>query len=394
MKKTGFILLFLLTTLFASAQKLGILTTATMADSNTNVVITQYDPGSGLYTSYKCPLNLIKNFIAFVGNYPLATTIDSNVKLLGHSGSGPDSAYPYPLLAATILTDTPAALNIYNTNGTLTANRLLQFNLYNLEFYTNAGSFFGLLHPVSGGDTSWNFSPNEMLLRTNYNTSLLLTQNTSTLAAGQGFFEINQPSASVCVGYYQAGTAFVNMNSTPSQSRIVFGVHGSDLMAVDSAAQQVQVTSDSGLYVNGYRFPLAAGSNGNTIITDGSGHLSFGNPVFTVVAQADSLAQTIQKTLATYTTPSIGTFEINGYINVTAIATDVINFKIIFTDENSVNHTINFSSISTTGYYPFTSGGSLRVKSGTTITTSVGFTTGGGTVIYDAGSTIIQTQNN
>lgn len=106
------------------------------------------------------------------------------------------------------------------------------------------------------------------------------------------------------------------------------------------------------------------------------------------MASVDTAAQTTAITLTTLTSDvSNSTYDIGGYINPTAIATDVIQLQCTYTDQNSNSQTVSWSNISAVGnsaYSPVT----IRVKGGTTITLKTNLSTGGGTITYDAGGYI------
>jgi hypothetical protein len=95
--------------------------------------------------------------------------------------------------------------------------------------------------------------------------------------------------------------------------------------------------------------------------------------------------------LVSYTPAATGTFEVGGYVNITAVVTDVLAMQVVYTDENgSGPYTINLlAGIATTGNNsapatPFRCGG------GTSITVKVTLSIGGGTVTFDAGAFIRQ----
>jgi hypothetical protein len=83
---------------------------------------------------------------------------------------------------------------------------------------------------------------------------------------------------------------------------------------------------------------------------------------------------------------STATYVIDGYLNVTAISTDVIQAQCTYTDENNNAQTLSFSNISTTGNNSFHA--TIRAKASTAITLKTNLSTGGGTVTFDAGGYI------
>jgi hypothetical protein len=77
------------------------------------------------------------------------------------------------------------------------------------------------------------------------------------------------------------------------------------------------------------------------------------------------------------------TYSVFGFLNVTALATDVIQPKVIFTDEKGVVQTLSLgSSISSTGFnsIPYTT---IRAKGGTVVDVTNTLTTGIGSITYD-----------
>lgn len=115
-------------------------------------------------------------------------------------------------------------------------------------------------------------------------------------------------------------------------------------------------------------------------------------------AKNDLTAQTTVGTVTSYAVPgsgSFGTFEVGGYINTTAVTTDVIVLQISYTDENNTSRTQNlYVPGATTGVSTVSSNGfptvTLRVKQGTTITVATLLTTSGGSITFDAGAKISQ----
>jgi hypothetical protein len=109
-----------------------------------------------------------------------------------------------------------------------------------------------------------------------------------------------------------------------------------------------------------------------------------------IKATSDLTDQTAVGNITTFTVgASNATFDVSGYINVTAIATDIIAGQITYTDENSNVVTTTYSNISTTGNNSFSSG-KIRCKSGTAITAKTTLTTGLGTITFDTGARIVQ----
>lgn len=117
-----------------------------------------------------------------------------------------------------------------------------------------------------------------------------------------------------------------------------------------------------------------------------------------ITGKADLTGQTGAVTVTTYAVPgstTFNTFEVGGYITVTAVSLDVIQLKVTWTDETSTSRTQNFfvqgatTGVSVTGangYSPI----DIRVLKGTTITVATVLTTGTGSITYDVGALITQ----
>lgn len=114
-----------------------------------------------------------------------------------------------------------------------------------------------------------------------------------------------------------------------------------------------------------------------------------------VVASADLTGQTTAvASVAAFTTAADGTYRVGGYLVITAVVTDVINFQVTWTDETNTSRTQTFAvmgtttpNLSSTGFYPFNEA-EIRVKASTTITVATVLTTGIGSITYDVGATI------
>jgi|GEM_PF-5927919 len=113
-----------------------------------------------------------------------------------------------------------------------------------------------------------------------------------------------------------------------------------------------------------------------------------------ILATAAS-ANLTSKTTATTTVVSFAngasaaSYKVGGYLTVNSVTTDVINMRIVWTDENSNVQTFNYSNISTIGYNNLAEL-NIRVKASTTITVSTILTTSSGSINYDVGASIMQ----
>lgn len=110
-----------------------------------------------------------------------------------------------------------------------------------------------------------------------------------------------------------------------------------------------------------------------------------------VVASADTTGQTSAvNPVCTFTPGSNGTFEVGGYLTVTAVATDVITLEVTYTDETNTGRTlILLSGISTTGVNNASSM-TIRAKAANAITVKTVLTVSSGSITYDVGAWIRQ----
>jgi lysophospholipase L1-like esterase len=139
--------------------------------------------------------------------------------------------------------------------------------------------------------------------------------------------------------------------------------------------------------------PSAAGQ---IISSDASGNWSYINPNG-LIAQGDFTAQTVNKTINTFTVgATTAYFRISGYININSVTTNVIQLQVAYTDENNVPRTGIFYSQGTTNPGLSITGNSsfstmdIRCRNGTIITVSATLTTSNGSINFDCGGRIQQ----
>jgi hypothetical protein len=135
-------------------------------------------------------------------------------------------------------------------------------------------------------------------------------------------------------------------------------------------------------------------SSYNAVSTAGAGLI----PIY---ANGNITAQTTAQTICTYTPAVTGTFQIGSYMNITALALDVAQLQVSYTDENS-NATTQViplvASGSAVAAFTFTAtatgnnvGQSITIRaSAAAITLKVVLTTSTGSITYDAGGYIAQ----
>lgn len=116
-----------------------------------------------------------------------------------------------------------------------------------------------------------------------------------------------------------------------------------------------------------------------------------------LVASANLLAQTsANSAVLQYTTPvgADATWQVNAYLNVTAISVNTVTVQVLYQDENNVSQTISFFNMGTTTAAIGATGATsyppavIRVKQNTTITIRT-TTVGVGSQTYDVGTSIL-----
>jgi len=118
-----------------------------------------------------------------------------------------------------------------------------------------------------------------------------------------------------------------------------------------------------------------------------------------VVATGNLTGQTTAGNVVTYTTGAAdSSFEVSGYVTVTAVSLDVIQLQVTYTGEDNVSRTAVFfpmgatsAGLSATGKSNYAVMGQLRVKASTTITVATSLTTSTGSITFNAGAKIIKT---
>jgi hypothetical protein len=122
--------------------------------------------------------------------------------------------------------------------------------------------------------------------------------------------------------------------------------------------------------------------------------LGGGFPV--VVSFANLTAQTgAVSSICAYTPATTGTFRVCGYVNITAISTDVLEMQVTYTDENAASQTLTLyppgatvGTLGSTGDFPLAPA-TIRCNA-SPITVKTILSTSGGTVTYDTGAVIEQ----
>lgn len=222
------------------------------------------------------------------------------------------------------------------------------------------------------------------------------TAQTFTAQAQQGF-----------VYQDQSANQYLNLNVVGGLYSIgdISGAHSGTIFSVSDSTQTINLSSVN-VNISGlnYVFPPTYGAAG-TVLSDqtGSGSLKWitpsgGSPV---VDSNDLLAQTATTAILTipYIVPGSPAnrhaFLVGGYVNILNITGDVIQFTVVFRDENGASQTQTFyplgvtsPSLGATDFFAFPSI-NIRCKGGTAIQ-FFATVTGTGSTIYDVGAEIIQ----
>lgn len=191
------------------------------------------------------------------------------------------------------------------------------------------------------------------------------------------------------INIVSGGGADPNTTLTLTHSNGGSGLFGFDISASTkdnklgaSTATTMKVTAAPTYSSGGYNLAVI------NIVTGNIETVTISSP--TIQASANLIAQTAAGNITTFTVgAATATFNISAYINITAVATDVIQAQITYTDENNTAQTVSFTTLSTvtnSTYSPVT----IRAKNGTIITLKTNLTTGIGSITFDAGGTIIQ----
>lgn len=137
-------------------------------------------------------------------------------------------------------------------------------------------------------------------------------------------------------------------------------------------------------------------SNAATLLGTGVYRCNGANWVKVDPVQATILAQTTAQTVTTVTPSVAGTFQLSGWVSITAVATDVLQLQTTYTDENANAQTQTFfpqgltsANLASTGAFTFPSM-TIRSQAGSAITLKVVLTVGAGSAAYDAGGSILQ----
>ncbi len=292
-------------------------------------------------------------------------------------------------------------LTAYATNNTTGTNNFILIYGRAKDSTHGSGSF-DLLNLGMNGAVSTNTGTDTVMARINRNGNLTLAGNiTATLAAGAttdslltynattklfGYLNTNRFAAAT------GATGYI-FNQSTQQAGSSFNISGTGkatvLNATNSTDNQLVIGNVTGTGSATLGYADANTANVLQQLQPVAGTYPISS------AGQDITAQSAVGNIATYTTTAIGSYRIGGYVAITAIATDVLQLEVTWTDENSTSQTQLFyplgltsSNLSTTGFYAFPTC-DIRVKTGTVITVKTILAVGAGSVTFDAGATIM-----
>lgn len=152
--------------------------------------------------------------------------------------------------------------------------------------------------------------------------------------------------------------------------------------------------------VNGALYDILVNGNSTTLTVLSPPNLS-GSGITNIagvsgILQSNIIGAITGTNCVHYTVPSgvTNTYSVFGYLNVTALTLDVIQPRVVFTDERGTVQTLSLgTSISATGFnsLPYTT---IRVKGGTVIDITNALTTGTGSIAYDVGAQLNANSSN
>lgn len=310
--------------------------------------------GELIDNGFNLEIGLTSRFDGNVGFGVLAAVVTTNTPTTSTTG-GTLAAATY--FAKVVAIDAFGNQTLPGTEVTKTTTGTTSTVTYTWTAVTNATSYRVYIGTTSGTEAHY-----------------LPATGTTVTDIGSGYTNSALPTVN--------NTQLATINSTGLGTFGSLGLYGSTSGTISILPQAA-----SGTY--NFNLPITAGSAGQAILSGGGGStaMTYGT-VSTISSSNDITAQTAAGNVTTVTSAvSNSTYDVGGYINVTAVATDVIQAQITFTDENNTSQTISLASISAVG---FNSIGvqTIRVKASTTITLKTNLTTGIGSITFDAGGYI------
>lgn len=237
-----------------------------------------------------------------------------------------------------------------------------------------------------------------------------ITAASTTLTYGFGS-SISQPTfAATNTGEVITNAATLHVGPAPAAGTNVTITNGysglfdgntrfnAGILQAGSSSGVISILTQAAAGTYNFNLPITAGNAGQVLTSQaGSATAMTWSSTPIIQTTADLTAQTAAVTVGTFTVgASTATFNLSGYINITAVTVDVIELQATYTDENSTSQTVTFfnqgatsallSSIGNSTYPPVL----IRAKNGTVITVKTTLTTGTGSIAYDAGARINQ----
>lgn len=216
---------------------------------------------------------------------------------------------------------------------------------------------------------------------------------------GDILWSLNNTVTNIATFFHTTGDAVFQTTTSPIVDSTAYkmNIYGRTRISQFTAAS----TNDSLMAFNPTTHALrmtklVAGTGVNLAYASGNITVSTANTPI-LQASADLTAQSAAGNVTTFTVgASTATFNISGYINITAVTIDVIEMQVTYTDENNTSQTANFftqgatsallSAIGNSVYPPMV----IRAKNGTVITVKTTLTTSTGSIQFDTGARVTQ----
>jgi len=318
------------------------------------------------------------------GTYTAQTTTTT-------SGTGSGATYTITVASGSVTAATP----VVNGTGYTTSSQFVIATIPGVIFtvaslgYTNVIKYSARFNTnpiqipaistdptLTGNASMWyNYTTGNFNIKANGTVYALNALPTSVLASGT----LGVARGGTGLGSYTAAGSLLYSASTSTTGQLADVTTGSILTSGGvGAVPAYSTTLPNGISAT----TQTAGDNSTKVATT-----AYVETAVAPAASNDLSAQTNTGTVTSTTSAAAtSTYLVDGYLNVTAISTDVIQVQCTYTDENSTAQTLNFSDISATGNNSFHA--TIRVKASTPITLKTNLSTSGGTVTFDAGGYI------
>lgn len=219
----------------------------------------------------------------------------------------------------------------------------------------------------------------------------LTTNSITTLSTAPVNSSFGAPAGKIIFAPYNSSTAFNEMYDNNGG----WAVRGDG--SASFASGNLTWAATGAITSNSLTASTILVSDGSKVISSGTTASLVAAGMTAKVASANLTGQTAANaSIATFTPSALGTFRVGGYITITAISVDVIQFQVTYTDETAASRTQLFfpqgltsANLAATGSYSFPPL-DIRAASGSAITAKTVLTTGAGSITYDVGTTIYQ----